>query len=98
MSSRIKFNVSIGVEEVKVKVKPDNFKLPEHWYIKITKANFDYVYDNYYKAKGVTWGKAEGYGLSDSQNGTFWQTNKSDILSKYKKISIADFKKYVVNK
>jgi len=91
---RIKFNVSINVEEVEV----DNFELPEHWYIRITRANFDYVYDNYYKTKGVTWGKTEGFGLSDSQNGTFWEGDKGNISSKYKKISIADFKKYVVNK
>ena len=73
---RIKFNVSINVEEVEV----DNFELPEHWYIRITRANFDYVYDNYYKTKDNIVGPVPGeFGLSDNQNGTFWESDKSNI-------------------
>ena len=95
---RVKFNASIN-EPIKEKVKPSVFKLPEYWYIKITKANFDYVYDNYYRTKGVTWGKDEGYGLSDNEyTSAYWKNEFTDIPSKYKRISIADFKKHVVNK
>ena len=93
----MKFGISI--ESKKEEVVSDDFVLPEFWYIKITKANFDYVYNNYYRTKGVTWGPAEGYGLSNNEYASaYWATNKDDIPSKYKRITLADFKKHVVNK
>ena len=91
---RIKNKIPIKEKKVEPEVH-ETFKLPEHWYIRITLDNFDEI-NKFYDKLNTKWTKSEGYGLSDNGSHNYWKTRKEEISDNYKEITLKQFRKFVL--
>lgn len=93
----IRLKNKIPVKLIKEEVKKVS-KFPKNWYIEITTDNFDKIYP-FYKDLGEKWAKIPGFSLSDNKTtGNYWCSPKNRIPTKYKKITLEQFREHVLNK
>lgn len=93
----IRLKNKIPVKLLKEEIKKVS-KFPKNWYIEITTNNFDEIYP-YYKDLGMDWTKLKGLGLSDVNiSGSYWAAKGSILPTKYKKITLEQFREHVLNK
>ena len=94
---RIKKKIKVSKKDAGIKFK-DNYVLPKDWYVVINLDNFDEIY-KYYEDKILGARTPEvGFGFSDERDSNYWGDANKSIPSKYQKITLQQFRKYVSKK